>query len=90
MRGKIFVNLFTHPSAGPYSGRRSLVKSDDSQTLLRSPMEKINQRISELCAAITKESNPAEVIRLSAELNRILAEKIDKTSEPSDPTPETA
>jgi len=39
-------------------------------------MEKINQRISELCAAITKESNPAEVIRLSAELNRILATRL--------------
>jgi hypothetical protein len=71
----------------PRSGRRSLVQSDDSQA---TPMDNVNQRISDLCSAIIQESNPAEVIRLSAELNRLLADKIDETSSPADPSPEPA
>jgi hypothetical protein len=53
-------------------------------------MDDLNQRISDLCSAIAKESNPVEVIRLSAELNRLLADKLDGTSPQSDPTPEPA
>lgn len=53
-------------------------------------MEKIHQRINELCSAIAQECDAARVIRLTAELNRLLANKIEKTSPPSDQTPETA
>jgi hypothetical protein len=69
------------------------VKSDDSQVTL---MDKINKRIDELCSAITHESDVSKVIRLAAELNRFLADKIDKmdqadTAQPSsDSTPENA
>jgi len=50
----------------------------------------INHRISDLRTAISEELNPNEVIRLSAELDRILAEKIKKTAAPSAPTAEPA
>ena len=44
-------------------------------------MEKINQRISELCAAITHESDASKVITLAEELNQLLVQKIDKMDE---------
>jgi hypothetical protein len=88
-----FKSLFTHLSAGPFLGVGLLCNLMIHKVI---PMDKINQRINELCSAIIHESDASKVIGLASELNRLLVQKIDKMDEnhkaqPStDPTPENA